>query len=111
MVARGRQELEMRAAPALGDKVCQQVEIGGGQRDWVRGVVEAMQATYIGVRIEDAGTFKQARAGERLAALLLNSVRILIFALGIATLAPNSWAQCRVLDPELQEAYAGPCVD
>lgn len=34
-----------------------------------------------------------------------------ILFLGIATLAPNSWAQCRVLDPELQDAYAGPCVN
>ena len=64
MVARGRQELEMRAAPALGDKVCQQVEIGGGQRDWLRGVVEATQQAYIGVRIEDAGLVKSARAGD-----------------------------------------------
>jgi len=64
MVARGTRELEARDAPALGDKVCRQVEIGAGQRDWVRGEVEARQATFIGVRIEDPGTFKQARAGD-----------------------------------------------
>jgi hypothetical protein len=64
MLARGRQELEARAAPALGDKVCKQVEIGTEQRDWVRGVVEATQATFIGVRIEDPGTVKQVRAGD-----------------------------------------------
>src|SRR5438094_227495 len=34
-----------------------------------------------------------------------------IFGLVIATLAPNSWAQCRVLDPELQTSYSGPCVN
>jgi hypothetical protein len=42
------------------------------------------------------------------AALLLRQVFGL---LAIATLAPNLWAQCRVLDPELQEAYAGSCVN
>ena len=43
----------------------------------------------------------------------INTIRALtpILALGIATLAPNSWAQCRVLDPELQSSYSGPCVN
>jgi hypothetical protein len=35
----------------------------------------------------------------------------LFLVLGIAVLAPNSWAQCRVLDPELQASYSGPCVN
>jgi hypothetical protein len=60
MVARAKHELEVRAAPALGDKVCQPVASG----DWMRGVVEATQATFIGVRIEDPGTHKKARAGD-----------------------------------------------
>jgi hypothetical protein len=49
-----------------------------------------------------------------IATLPPNLIRALapILVLGIATLAPNSYAQqCRVLDPELQEAYAGPCVN
>jgi hypothetical protein len=62
MLERG--QLMAPAAVSLGAKVCKEVDIGGGQRDWMRGVVESRQDDFVGVRVEDPGAFKQARAGE-----------------------------------------------
>jgi len=59
-----RKQLMARDAVELGTTVCREVEIGGGQRDWMRGVVEAKQTEFVGVRVEDPGTVKQAYAGE-----------------------------------------------
>jgi len=56
--------LMAREAARLGAKVCKEFEIGGGQRDWVRGVVEARQEQFVGVRVEDPGGFKQAHVGD-----------------------------------------------
>lgn len=54
----------LASAATLGAKVCREVEIGGGQRDWMRGVVEAKQYEFVDVRVEDPGAFKEARVGD-----------------------------------------------
>jgi hypothetical protein len=62
MIERG--QLMASDAVSLGAKVCKEVAIGGGQRDWMRGVVEARQDQFVGVRVEDPGALKEARVGE-----------------------------------------------
>jgi hypothetical protein len=65
MRARGKHELESLAAVAqVGAKVCRELEVGIGGRDWLRGVVAEARDKEIGVRIVDPGASGQARAGE-----------------------------------------------
>ena len=55
--ARAKFEEEARAAVAQeGRKVCREMEVGIGGRDWVRGVVVALEGGKAGVRIDDAGS-------------------------------------------------------
>jgi hypothetical protein len=56
MLARAQFEKEARAALAEGQKVCREMPVGIGARDWVRGTVAAISADQVGVRIEEAGT-------------------------------------------------------
>lgn len=56
MAARAKFEAEARAAVAKeGQKVCREMPIGIGDRDWVRGVVVATNAEQVAVRIDEAG--------------------------------------------------------
>ena len=56
MLARAKFEEEARAAVAkIGQKVCREVPVGIGGRDWVSGVVVALTDDKVGVRLEDAG--------------------------------------------------------
>jgi len=65
MRARGKLELESIAAVSkVGEKVCRELEIGIGQRDWLRGVVTEAKESDITVRIDDPGAYGQAHAGE-----------------------------------------------
>ena len=58
MIARARFEEEARAAVAKeGQKVCREMAVGIGGRDWVRGVVVATSADKVGVRIDEPGAF------------------------------------------------------
>jgi len=65
MRARGKAKVETIAAVSqLGVNVCRELEVGIGSREWLRGVVTAMQGDYIGVRIDEPGKSGQAQAGE-----------------------------------------------
>ena len=56
MAARAKFEAEARAAVAKeGQKVCREMPIGIGDRDWVRGVVVATNAEQVAVRIDEPG--------------------------------------------------------
>jgi len=56
MLARARFQQEAKAAVArIGQKVCREVPLGIGERDWVGGVVVAFTEDKVGVRLEDAG--------------------------------------------------------
>jgi hypothetical protein len=60
MLARRKFREEVQAAVAKeGQKVCREMPVGIGDRDWIRGVVVAIAPDRIGIRIDDAGT--QAR--------------------------------------------------
>jgi len=65
MRARARFAAEALAAVAKpGQKVCREVPVGIGGRDWVRGVVVGIEADHVGVRIEDPGTHARLPRGE-----------------------------------------------
>jgi hypothetical protein len=67
MRARGRWATEARAALAQpGQKACREVEVGIGDRDWIRGVVVDSQPNQVAVRIEDAGRTPHRLAGQEL---------------------------------------------
>jgi hypothetical protein len=56
MVARAKSEAAARAAVAKeGQKVCREMPIGIGDRDWVRGVVVSVNSEQVAVRIDDTG--------------------------------------------------------
>jgi len=57
MQARAQFEKEARAAVAKeGQKVCREMQVGIGGRDWIRGVVVATGGEQVAVRIDDPGT-------------------------------------------------------
>jgi hypothetical protein len=57
MAARAKFEQEARAAAAWeGQKVCREMPVGIGGRDWVRGMVVATKADQVAVRIDEPGT-------------------------------------------------------
>lgn len=59
MFSRARAYGEIAAAVGkLGVKVCREMTVGIGTRDWVRGTVMALEADMIAVRIDDAGQFQ-----------------------------------------------------
>jgi hypothetical protein len=56
MHARAKHDAELRAAVAKnGQKVCREVPVGIGGREWVRGVVVEVEGGHVGVRIDDPG--------------------------------------------------------
>jgi hypothetical protein len=56
MIARAKFIEEARAAVAKpGQKVCREVAVGIGERDWLRGTVLDTSAEHVAVRIEDPG--------------------------------------------------------
>jgi len=56
MAARMKYEEEARAAVArVGQKVCREVPVGIGERDWVSGVVVELTQDKVAVRLDDAG--------------------------------------------------------
>jgi hypothetical protein len=56
MVARAKHLEEARAAiEKIGQKVCREVPVGIGERDWVSGVVVALTEDKVGVRLADPG--------------------------------------------------------
>jgi hypothetical protein len=64
MAARAKYEEEARAAVAkVGQKVCRELPVGIGERDWVSGVVVAVTEDKVGVRLEDAGRQPHIVAG------------------------------------------------
>lgn len=64
MQARAKFEEEARLAVAKeGTKVCREMPVGIGDRDWVRGTVVAVAGDKVAVRIDDAGRQPHAVAG------------------------------------------------
>src|SRR5574341_864643 len=58
MRARAKFAAEARAAVAReGQKVCREMKVGIGGRDWVRGMVVAVEGEQVGVRIDDPGKY------------------------------------------------------
>ena len=56
MLARAKFEEEARAAVAkVGQKVCRELPVGIGGRDWVSGVVVAVNEDKVAVRLDDPG--------------------------------------------------------
>jgi hypothetical protein len=65
MRARGTFEREAQAAVAkVGTKVCRELDVGIGGREWLRGVVVETKGGEVGVRVDDPGSHGQARKGE-----------------------------------------------
>jgi hypothetical protein len=65
MRARAKYAAEARAAVAKeGQKVCREMPVGIGGRDWVRGVVVGIEGDHVGVRIDDPGAHAHFPRGE-----------------------------------------------
>jgi hypothetical protein len=65
MRARAKHAAEMRAAVAKeGQKVCREMPVGIGKREWVRGVVTGIEGEHVGVRIDEPGRQGNFRRGE-----------------------------------------------
>lgn len=65
MRARARFAAEALAAVAKqGQRVCREMAVGIGGRDWVRGVVVHIDADQVGVRIDDPGQHSHFPRGE-----------------------------------------------
>jgi hypothetical protein len=70
MRARGQFERAAQAAVAkVGQKVCRELAVGIGGREWLRGVVVEASGAEIRVRIDDPGEHGQAQKGEVLRGL------------------------------------------
>lgn len=64
MQARTKFEAEaLRAVGKEGTKVCREMAVGIGGRDWVRGTVVALSGDRVGIRIDDPGAQPHAVAG------------------------------------------------
>ena len=83
MLARARWTTEAHAALAQpGQWACREVEVGIGDRDWIRGVVVDNQPNQVAVRIEDSGRLPHLLAGQEIRA-------------GMVVLdAPTAWVPC-----------------
>jgi len=83
MFVRARAQGEMAAAVGIpGTKVCREMTVGIGTRDWVRGTVLTVEADKLVVRIDDAGKFQHTIAG------------FPIGKTGIVRDAPQFWTPC-----------------
>lgn len=64
MLARAIYERNARAAVSRpGRKVCREMEVGIGTRDWLRGTVTAVEGASVVIRIDDAGRHPHVLAG------------------------------------------------
>ena len=83
MRARARWAAEARAALAqAGTKACRELDVGIGDRDWIRGVVVDSPPNQVAVHIEDAGRMAHLLGGHELKA-------------GMVLLdAPTAWVPC-----------------
>jgi hypothetical protein len=67
MLAQAKFREEARAAVAkVGQKVCREVPVGIGERDWVSGVVVAFTEDKLGVKLQDPGRHPHAVGGVEL---------------------------------------------
>jgi hypothetical protein len=83
MFVRARAYGELAAAVGIPEtKVCREMTVGIGTRDWVRGTVLTVEADKIVVRIDDAGRFQHTIAGSP------------IGKGGIVRDAPQFWTPC-----------------
>lgn len=83
MFVRARAQGEFAAAVGIpGTKVCREMTVGVGTRDWVRGTVLTVEADRLVVRIDDAGKFQHTIAG------------FPIGKTGIVRDAPQFWIPC-----------------
>jgi hypothetical protein len=65
MHARAKYAAEALAAAAkVGQKVCREMPVGIGGRDWVRGVVVGVEGEHVGVRIDDPGAHAHFPRGD-----------------------------------------------
>ena len=65
MQARARHAAEALAAVARpGQRVCREMPVGIGGRDWVRGVVVGVEGEHVGVRIDDPGAHTHFPRGD-----------------------------------------------
>ena len=64
MQAQAKHEEEAQAAVKQGARVCREMPVGIGNRDWVRGVVVGVADGKVGVRIDDPGHNPQIIAGK-----------------------------------------------
>jgi hypothetical protein len=65
MRARAKFAAEARAAVTKeGQKVCREMPVGIGGRDWVRGVVVGIEGEHVGVRVDDPGAHAHFPRGE-----------------------------------------------
>jgi hypothetical protein len=65
MHARAKYAAEALIAVAKqGQKVCREMPVGIGGRDWVRGVVVGIDGEQVGVRVEDPGEHAHFPRGE-----------------------------------------------
>ena len=65
MHARAKYAAEARAAVArVGQKVCREMPVGVGTREWVRGTVVGVEGEHVGVRVEDAGAHAHFPRGD-----------------------------------------------
>ena len=65
MRARARYAAEALAAVGKpGQKVCREMTVGIGGRDWVRGVVVGVEGEHVGVRIDDPGAHAHFPRGD-----------------------------------------------
>jgi hypothetical protein len=83
MRARARWMTEARSALAKpGAQACRELEVGIGDRDWIRGVVVDNPPSQVAVRIVDAGRMPHLLGGQELKA-------------GMVLLdAPTAWVPC-----------------
>lgn len=66
--ARTVNETAIRVAVSkTGQKICRQLTVGIAERDWIHGVVLAVEGERIRVRIDDPGRFPQTLNGVTLA--------------------------------------------
>src|SRR5262249_36241135 len=82
MRARARWAAEARAALAPGQKACKELEVGIGDRDWIRGVVVDTQPSQVAVRVDDAGRVPHLVGGQQ-----VRTGMVLVDA-------PTAWVPC-----------------
>lgn len=63
-IARARAQMEARVAMAIpGTRVCRELAVGIGERDWIKGAITEAEGHDAGIRIDDPGRYSQAING------------------------------------------------